>query len=97
MSKSWELTIYADGVAILTDHGGRTVWTSDGDDELPEHDFPDCLDYDEDADALVEYLIDAGVLDEDEELEIVEADSTGLHEALADGDDEDEDDEDDEE
>lgn len=95
MSKSWELTFYADGTAILTDHGGRTVWTSDGDDDFSREDFPDCLDYDDDADAVMEYLIDAGIVDEDEDVEIVETDETGLHE-LAEGDEDDECDEDDE-
>lgn len=95
MSKSWELTIYADGIAILTDHGGRTVWTSDGDDDFAGEGFPDVLDFD-DGDAIMEYLVDSGVVDEDEDVDIVEADSTGLREVLAGDEDEDEDADDDE-
>jgi hypothetical protein len=92
-----ELTIYDDGVAILTDAGGRTLWTSDDDDGLPAAGFPDTLKY-EDGDALAEYLIDSGVIDEDDaaDLEIVETDESGLHE-IEDVDDEDDEDEDDDE
>ncbi len=89
--KTWELTIYGDGVAILTDANGRTMWTSDDDDDFTEEGFPDILKY-EDGDAVAEYLIDCGVLDEDEELEIVETDDTGLHAVTDVDDDEDEDD-----
>lgn len=95
MKTKWELTIYGDGVAILTDERGRTVWTSDGDDDFAAEDFPDMLTYD-DGDDVAEYLIDCGLLDEDEELDIVEADDTGLHEvAHADGDDDEAEDDDD--
>lgn len=87
-----ELTIYSDGVAILTDANGRTLWTSDNDDDFAADGFPDVLKY-EDGDAVAEYLIDSGVIDEDDELDIVETDDTGLHEVEDVDDDEDEDDE----
>lgn len=73
----YELVIYAGGTAILADHKGNTVWTSDDDEDFMEE-F-DAVTFD-DADAIAEYLEDSGYLPEDCPLDIVESDDTGLHE-----------------
>lgn len=94
MKTCWELTIYKDGLAILTDPAGRTAWTSDADDDFAE-DFPELLEF-EDGDDIAEYLIDAGILDADDPLDIVETDDTGLHVVLQARDDDTDEDEDEE-
>jgi hypothetical protein len=80
-----ELTIYAGGTAILTDARGSPVWHSDSDEEFAEE-FGELVTF-EDGDDVAQYLEDAGYLDEDDALDIVETDETGL----ADPDDTDED------
>lgn len=87
--RSWELTIYKDGTAILTDDAGETVWTSQDDDDFAAE-FPEVLTFDE-ADEVGEYLEDNEILPDDVGLEIVEAEAS-LEEAydLDDDDDEEE-------
>lgn len=84
--KAYELTIYKDGTAILTDTAGETVWTSQDDDDFAAE-FPEVLTFEE-ADEVAEYLEDTGILPDDVALEIVEAEAS-LEEAY-DLDDEDE-------
>lgn len=90
------LTIYSSGAAILRDNFGASVWTSDGDEDFLAE-FEDVLDVD-DADDVLDYLEEAGVLtaDEAEDCEIL--DNAGADDDHADDDDPDfdEDDEDDE-
>jgi hypothetical protein len=89
-----ELTIYDGGTAILTDARGVPVWHSDSDDDFVEE-FGELVTF-EDGDDVAQYLEDSGYLDDDDELDIVEADDTGLHEALDAADDDDELDDDEE-
>lgn len=91
--KTWELTIYADGVAILTDPRGNTHWTSDDDDEFAEE-FPDVLSF-EDGDEILDYLTGCGIVPEDVEVDIVETDDTGLNAVLEGDEDEDPDEDED--
>lgn len=96
---AYELTIYAGGSAILTDHGGNPVWTSDSDEEFLR-DFDPPLG-EEDADDILDYLEEAGYVEDGDDVAVVASDASGLAEAddddddLEPPDDDDEDDDDD--
>jgi hypothetical protein len=73
--KTWELTIYSDGSAILADHNGNPAWSSQEDDEAATM-LPDFITF-EDGDDVASYLEDCEILPDGVELEIVESDDTG--------------------
>lgn len=90
--KAWELTIYSDGSAILSDHKGNPAWSSQEDDDAAAL-LPDFITY-EDGDDVASYLEDCEILPDGVELEIVESDDEGH--PVEDDDDEDEESDDDE-
>lgn len=59
-----QLNLTETGGAELLDGAGRTLWASDSDEDFRDE-FPDFL-QEEDVPELVDYLIDAGELTEDE-------------------------------
>lgn len=85
----FELVIHYGGTAVLTE-AGKTVWTSDADEEFMAE-FDDTVTID-DADDILIYLEDAGVLEDGADVDVVEASEDGLS---GPGDDEEDDDDDD--
>lgn len=80
---------------IFTAHGAvelhinkECVWQSDADEQFAEENQNEFLNPDTDEEMILNYLIDQGILEEDEELEVVE-------ESLSESDDEQLDDEED--
>lgn len=66
-----ELTRYTDGRAVLDDDGD-VLWSSDNDDAF-QSEFGETIDP-EDLDDVVQYLLDAEYLEENESLDIVDED-----------------------
>lgn len=88
----YELTIYRGGTAILTDHEGNPVWTSDSDEEFMA-DFEGFITID-DEDVVLDYLEEAGYIEEGDDVEVKESSSSGLAEPDDDDDEDDSDDDD---
>lgn len=86
----YDLVIYSTGSAALTNAAGEVLWTSDADDKLGDQ-FDDFLD-ESDADALADYLEDAGYIEEGCDVDIV-IDNDELLDAGDDGDDDGDDEE----
>ena len=66
---TYELTIMADGSAMLADEDGALCWSSDSDDAFLEE-FAIPVDPD-DADEICEYLEDEGYVEPDDDIDIV--------------------------
>jgi predicted dithiol-disulfide oxidoreductase (DUF899 family) len=60
-----ELILRAHGIAELVDAREKTVWSSDADEDFKE-DFNDEFLTEEDADDVLDYLVDNDVISEDE-------------------------------
>lgn len=66
-----ELVFYEDGVAILTDASGDILWASDSDEEWLEESGDEFLSAVDKAD-VIEYLTDAGYLEQGERVDVVQ-------------------------
>jgi predicted dithiol-disulfide oxidoreductase (DUF899 family) len=60
-----ELILRAHGIAELVDAREKTIWSSDADDDFKE-DFNDEFLNEEDADDVLDYLVDSDIITEDE-------------------------------
>lgn len=69
----FELVFDETGHAELKDSDGARVWSSDSDDEFSEEFDEDFFDGD-DADEIIDYLIEQGHVGNDDEIDIVEID-----------------------
>lgn len=69
----YELIFDETGRVQLKDHTGRLVWSSDNDDDFAEEFDDDFFDGDQ-SDDIIDYLIEQGHLEGDEEIDIVEVD-----------------------
>lgn len=78
---SIEFVRFIDGRCALTDDDGNTLWSSDNDEEFLEE-FDAAIDPDE-IDDVLDYLEDAGYLDDADAVDIVDegetGDATGAH------------------
>ena len=90
----FDLVIYSNGTAVLSNDAGETVWASDADDKLGDE-FDDFLDG-SDGERLCDYLTDAGYIPEESDVDIIE-DNDELLDAGDDGDDDGDEDEDEDE
>lgn len=83
-----ELVFTPHGTVLLR-NGENQLWASDGDVEFSEE-FPDeFLNMDDDADDIIDYLIEADFIKDDEEINIVEQSLDDVVSDDAEGDDDD--------
>jgi hypothetical protein len=76
---SVEFVRYADGSCCLTDEAGEMLWSSDNDDDFQEE-FGESIDGEEIDDVLA-YLDEAGYMDEDESIDVVDEGDEGMESA----------------
>lgn len=88
-----ELTFYDDGTAILTDAAGDVVWASDADEDWLETGAEPFLTLAEDKDDVLEFLEDAGYIEEGEDVEVTQEEDDEESDDFDDDDDDEEDDE----
>ena len=81
------LVFTSTGTAVLEDEDGKALWSSDADEDFAETNPNEFLG-DEDADEIINYLADVGLVSDEEDIDVYEDDDDGENDELG-GDDED--------